>query len=174
MKSGTLANRAHGAQALEEIRSQTAGNSSALVLDFGPNIATMSWLDAVLTGLLETDAKALVVLSESEDMVEHVEALLRKRHLAVYVARSTDEFRAGNWKAVGHVSEGQQACVEVLRRLGDAFVADIAEALHLSVEATQLRLNELLALHLIEREKRGKAYLYMMPRVPVPERAAVA
>lgn len=134
----------------------------------------MSWLDAVLTGLLEADSKAVVVLSESEDMLEHVEALLRKRRLAVYAARSLDEFQAGNWKAVGHVSEAQQACIEVLRRLGDTFVADIAEALHVSIEATQLRLNELLTLHLIEREKQGKAYLYMMPRVPILERAAVA
>lgn len=172
-RSGTLANRALGTAALQEIKKQMDRDGRAILLDFGANIATMSWLDTVLCDLLRAESRAVVLLSESEDMREHVDALLQKRHLAVYVARNFEEFCAGNWTAVGHVSEAQKACIEVLRRMGDVFVADIAQALHLSVEATQLRLNELLALHLVERRKQGKAYIYLLPEVQVPEVAAV-
>jgi len=173
---GTLANRSLGEAALVSLqqRLRDSEDDGLLILDFGDNIATLSWLDSVVCTLCREGERALVVVSQSDDMREHLETLLGKRRLAIYLVLDFVELQAGSLIAIGHVSEAQLHCLEVIRRFGDAFVAEVASALNVSIEATQLRLNELLALNLLRREKEGKAYLYRLPSASLEPTASVA
>lgn len=169
--TGTLANRAQADVALEALR--TRGGTGGLLLDFNENIATMSWLDGYLTPIVSDETNgAIFVLCSSEGAREHISATLLRRGLAVLAAENTDQFMAGRFQVLGDITAEQRDAFEAVAAYGSARVADVAEMLDLSIEATQQRLSDLLQKRLLDREKSGRAYRYFVPTATGAELSA--
>ena len=164
LRSGTLANRAHASSSLEELG---AGSLSAgLVLNFNENIATMSWLDGYLTPIVsDATAATVVVLCRLEDTREHIDAILKRRGLAVLAAEGEEQFYSGIFDILGDATAEQRQAFEAVTRIGEASVAEIAEVLVLSIEAAQQRLSDLLAKRLVARKREGRAFVYHVPKM---------
>jgi hypothetical protein len=148
-------------------------NDSTALFAFGESIATVSWLDGFLTTLLTTDRlKAqVVVMTSFDDTREHIDLMLRRRNLAVLSCIDDQSFNAGDVTALGAVTEANNEVLVLVRESGEIRVAELSEKLGISVEAAQLRLNALLELRLIARNKVSRAFVYHLPRIDAREMA---
>jgi predicted transcriptional regulator len=111
----------------------------------------------------------VVVLTSLDDTREHIDLTLRRRHQAVLSSFDIASLSSGDVTVLGDVSEANREAFTIVRDGGEVLVQDVASKLHITIEAAQLRLKELLQLRLISRTRVGKAYAYQLPRIETKE-----
>lgn len=143
-------------------------SSGLIVVDFGDKLATGSWIDGFVVGLMHhieegLSESRLLIISSYEDTRDHLSLVLEKRGLAAFVVQKIEDLAAGNVQVFGQIAAAGKEVLAVIQRFGEASVHDIADAVGASIEATQQRLNALMEQRLITRAKLGRAYLYALP-----------
>lgn len=165
----TLASRHRAHTMAEDIRAklaETGDNSVVLVL--GDAIATSSWLDGLFAALLDGET-TVVVVSSLEDTVAHGTFALRERQRAVLWCTDLVALSAGALRPIGAVSDADIATFDAVASHGELRVEDIAAALDLTIPAAQQRLNNLIDLHVLVRERIGRPYIYRLAAISAPD-----
>jgi DNA-binding transcriptional ArsR family regulator len=136
-------------------------------LVLGDAIATASWLDGFFAAILDGQT-TLVLVSSLEDTITHASFALRERNRAVLWCADLVALSAGSLQPIGAISEADRTTFDTVARHGELLVEDVAEALGLTVPAAQQRLNSLIELRLLVRERVGRPYVYRLAAVDLP------
>jgi hypothetical protein len=164
----TLASRHRAHATADDIRAQLrATGDHSVVLVLGDAIATSSWLDGFFAAVLDGET-TVVLVSSLEDTIAHASFALRERQKAVLWCADLVALSAGALRPIGAVSEADSATFDVVARHGELLVEDVAATLGLTVPAAQQRLNGLIDLQLLVRQRMGRPYVYRLAAVDVP------